>query len=191
MNDPSDQALRDSENETDVRLMHLTGAGDQQALRMLIARWQGPILNFFYRSLHSVQTAEDLTQTVFIRIYRHSATYEPKARFSSYIFHIARNILINEHRRRRRKPSELYDPADFNPEIASDDDSARRCAEIEEAFSAAILELSEEQRTALLLYKQQELGYEEIARIMDTTVPLVKSWIFRGRQKLRLLLKDL
>jgi RNA polymerase sigma-70 factor (ECF subfamily) len=179
-------------NETDIRLMRLVAEGDTQALRMLIAKWQGPLINFFYRSLHSVQTAEDLTQNVFIRIHRTAARYEPTARFSSFLFHIARNILINELRRQRRKPAELHDPVDFAPiSGTSNDASVRRCAEIEEAFARAVIELTEEQRTALLLLKQQDLGYEEIARAMDATVPLVKSWIFRGRQRLRELLTDI
>lgn len=181
----------DTDDDTDIRLMRLVGGGDQQALRMLVSKWQSPLINFFYRSLRSVQTAEDLAQIVFIRLYRNAPSYEPRARFSTYIFHIARNILLNEHRRRRRKPAELYDPTDFTPEIAADDQSARRCAEIEEAFAAALCQLTENQRTAILLHKQQDFSYEEIARAMGTTVPLIKAWIFRGRQKLREILKDI
>ncbi|MDR1497009.1 MAG: RNA polymerase sigma factor [Puniceicoccales bacterium] len=179
------------DDATDVQLMRLVGEGDQQALRILVTKWQTPLINFFYRSLRSVQTAEDLTQTVFIRLYRNASTYEPRARFSSYIFHIARNILLNEHRRLRRKPAEPCDPTDFTTEISIDNQSERRCAEIEESFASALLQLSENQRTALLLHKQQELSYEEIANVMDATVSLVKAWIFRGRQKLREILKDL
>ncbi len=174
----------------DIRLMALVGAGDQNALRMLIVKWQDPIVNFFYRSCYSRQTAEDLAQIVFIRIYRNAAKYTPKARFSTYIFHIARNILINELRRRRRKPAELYDPTSFAPEIAGDDASVRACAEIEEAFAKAVLALPENQRTAILLYKQQELSYEEIAEAMDVSAALVKTLIFRARQQLRELLKE-
>lgn len=179
--------------EADAALMLRVGAGDHGALRTLIERWQGPLLNFFYRSVRSMQTSEDLAQTVFIRIYRNAATYVPSARFSTYLFHVARNVLINEHRRRVRKPAEPFDPADFNMENAAsgDDASARSCAEIEEAFSRAILELTESQRTAILLHKQQELSYEEIAAVMEASVPLVKSWIFRGRLRLKALLKDL
>ncbi|MDR3229512.1 MAG: RNA polymerase sigma factor [Puniceicoccales bacterium] len=179
-----------NDDETDVALMHLVGTGDTNALRMLIARWQGPLLNFFYRSTHSIQTSEDLSQSVFIRLHRCAPAYHRTARFSSFLFYIARNILINEHRRIARKPTELYDPTATPPEIASDDDSVRRCAEIEEAFAAAVTHLPENQRTALLLHKQQDLGYEEIAAAMDATVPLVKTWLFRGRQKLREILKD-
>ncbi|MDR2862870.1 MAG: RNA polymerase sigma factor [Puniceicoccales bacterium] len=189
MRDTSQEERSDTD-ETDIRLMQLVGTGDQQALRMLITRWQDPLINFFYRSVRSVQTAEDLAQSVFIRIHRNAHSYQPQARFTTYIFHIARNLLINELRRVRRKPAELYDPTGFAPEICGDDESQRRCAEIEEAFAAAIVTLTENQRTALLLHKQQDLSYEEIAAVMETSMPLVKAWIFRGRQKLRETLKD-
>lgn len=176
--------------DADIQLMLLVGKGDQQALRMLIAKWQEPLINFFYRSVYSVQTAEDLTQVVFVRLYRNAARYRPQAKFSTYIFHIARNILINEHRRQRRKPSELFDPTEFTPDVRTDDESVRHCAEIEEAFAQAVETLPENHRTALLLYKQQDLSYEEIAVAMEATVPLVKTWIFRARQRLRELLKE-
>jgi len=190
MNESDEKVPPPDPNEEDLRLMKLIGEGDENALRMLVHKWQGPIINYFFRSLHSVQTSEDLAQIVFIRIYRNAATYRPQARFSTYIFHIARNILINEFRRMHRKPAELYDPTDFTPEISSEDTVTRNCAEIEEAFAKAIADLPENQRTALLLLKQQEISYEEIATIMDATVPLVKTWIFRARQHLRESLKE-
>lgn len=191
MNEESTATEVDSGIEdVDIQLMLLVGKGDQQALRMLIAKWQEPLINFFYRSVYSVQTAEDLTQVVFVRLYRNAARYRPQAKFSTYIFHIARNILINEHRRQRRKPSELFDPTEFTPDVRTDDESVRHCAEIEEAFAQAVETLPENHRTALLLYKQQDLSYEEIAVAMEATVPLVKTWIFRARQRLRELLKE-
>jgi RNA polymerase sigma-70 factor (ECF subfamily) len=147
-------------------------------------------MNFFFRSLRNEQTSEDLTQLVFIRLHRAAPTYEPSARFSTYLFHIAHNLLLNEHRRASRKPAEPYDPA-LAPEVASgDDESARRVAEIEEAFAKAIEGLPANQRTAILLHKQQDLGYEEIAAAMGTSVTLVKTWLFRARVKLREVMKD-
>ena len=190
MNESSAECSAVETADGDVQLMLLVGKGDQQALRMLIAKWQEPLINFFYRSVYSVQTAEDLTQVVFVRLYRNAARYQPKAKFSTYVFHIARNILLNEHRRVKRKPAELFDPTEFSPDIHTDDESARNCAEIEEAFAYAVEGLPENHRTALLLHKQQDLSYEEIARVMGASMPLVKTWIFRARQRLREQLKE-
>ncbi|MCD8481208.1 MAG: RNA polymerase sigma factor [Verrucomicrobia bacterium] len=132
--------------------------------------------------------AEDLAQLVFIRIYRAAPKYQPTAKFSTYLFHIARRLLINEYRRQQRKPLEPVDPSEI--QIATSDQSLRDRKEIEEAFHLALEELPENQRTAILLLQQQELSYLEIAEIMNASESAVKTWIFRARQFLKQALKD-
>jgi len=176
--------------DEDAKLMCAVATGDEVALAQLIRKWQGPLINFFYRSIGSVEQAEDLSQLVFIRLYRAAHSYQPVARFSTYLFHIARRLLINEFRRRQRKPLEMVDPAELH---AVDTDSAdqHRLYELEEAFQRAVTKLTEDQRTAILLLKQQELSYDEIAVIMDQSVAAVKTHIFRGRQKLKEILRKM
>lgn len=175
--------------DEDVELMLRVGKGDQQALRELIDKWKSPLINFFYRSLQSTELAEDLAQLVFIRIYRAAPKYQPTAKFSTYLFHIARRLLINEYRRQQRKPLDAVDPADLH--IATSDQPMRDKKEIEEAFHLVLQELPENQRTAILLLQQQELSYLEIAEIMNASESAVKTWIFRARQFLKQALKDL
>jgi len=173
----------------DIELMQRLAQGDETALRLLIDRWKSPLINFFYRSLRSHESAEDLAQVVFVRIYRAAPKYQPTAKFSTYLFHIARRLLINEFRRQQRKPLEAVDPADL---VAVDsEDPGRQVREIEEAFEIALEGLPENQRTAILLLKQQQLSYQEIAAIMDASESAVKTWIFRARQFLKQALKDL
>ena len=174
--------------DDDAALLLLAGKGDDHALRLLVMRWQSPLVNFIYRSVHDLSTAEDLAQVVFVKLWRNAPHYRPEAKFSTYLFTIARSVVIGEYRRRKRKPADATDPSDIH--ISHSDEPARRMAEMEEAFAAAIVSLPENQRTALLLLKQQELSYEEIAAAMDASVTSVKTWIFRGRQKLRELLRD-
>ncbi|MGE9293544.1 MAG: RNA polymerase sigma factor [Puniceicoccales bacterium] len=174
--------------DPDAALMLEAAGGSEQALRMLVEKWQTPLINFFYRSLGSVEQSEDLAQMVFIRVYQAAAKYEPKAKFSTYLFHIARRLLINEYRRQSRKPLEAVDPAELGAETPGRDKLA--LMEIEEAFEKALETLPENQRTAILLLKQQELSYEEIAQAMDASETAVKSWIHRARQKLKIELKD-
>ena len=126
---------------------------------------------------------------VFIRLYRAAPNYEPQARFSTFLFQIARRLLINEYRRSQRKPLESWDPSDL--QAFSSDQPTRRHAELEEAFEQVITKLPEKQRTAILLLKQQELSYQEIASIMEANESAVKTWIFRARQFLKQELKDL
>lgn len=161
---------------------------DTAALRMLVERWQTPLLNFFYRSLRDHHRAEELTQTVFVRVYRAADRYEERARFSTYLFQIARRLLINEYRRRS---SPIVDAMPLEAGDAIDTGTGeRRLAEIEEAFAAALDKLPEKQRTALLLLKQQELSYQEIAEVMQASESAVKTWIHRGRLFLKQALSD-
>ncbi len=177
--------------DEDAVLMMAVANGDESALAQIIRKWQGPLINFFYRSLGSVEAAEDLTQLVFVRVYRAAGSYQPVAKFSTYLFHIARRLLINEFRRRQRKPLETVDPADLHAVDTSSGRDQQRMYEMEEAFQQAITKLTEDQRTAILLLKQQELSYEEIAEIMQQSVAAVKTHIFRGRQKLKELLRKM
>ena len=163
--------------------------GEESAFDRIVERWQSPLLNFFNRSLRSYEQSEDLTQMVFIRLYRAAPSYEPRARFSTFLFQIARRLLINEYRRSQRKPLDPWDPGDF--QSFSTEETSRRYAEIEEAFEEVLYKLPENQRTAILLLKQQELSYQEIAEAMDASESAVKTWIFRARQFLKQELKDL
>ena len=181
----------DSTNETDpsIELMLQLQDGKEAAFDLLVERWQTPLINFFYRSLSSYEQAEDLTQMVFIRLYRAASSYEPRAQFSTYLFQIARRLLINEFRRSQRKPLEPRDPADLHAVSSGRED--QRYAEIEEAFAEALKGLPENHRTAILLLKQQELSYKEISEVMGASESAVKTWIFRARQFLKQELKDL
>jgi RNA polymerase sigma-70 factor (ECF subfamily) len=177
-----------AEPDPDVELMLRLRNGDEAAFDALVARWQDPLLNFLQRSLASREQAEDLAQMVLMRIYQSAPRYEPKARFSTFLFQIARRLLINEFRRSQRKPLESVDPADMV--IATDDSSERISAELEEVFEHALAQLPENQRTAILLLKQQELSYQEIADVMGASESAVKTWIYRARQFLKQALKD-
>jgi RNA polymerase sigma-70 factor (ECF subfamily) len=183
----ADKATRETDPSVDLMLQ--LREGNEAAFDSLVERWQSPLINFFYRSLSSYEQSEDLTQMVFVRIYRAAPKYEPRAKFSTYLFQIARRLLINEFRRSQRKPLDPWDPADL--QAVTSGRSEQRFMEIEEAFEQALKKLPEKQRTAILLLKQQELSYQEIATAMEATESAVKTWIFRARQFLKQELKDL
>ena len=172
----------------DEQLMLRLGRGDESCLLVLIERWQTPMLNFFYRSTQDYGLAEELTQTVFIRLFRAAERYETSAKFSTYIFHIARRLLINAYQKNRKRPAEPTDPHDLHAVDAGD--AERRLSELEDVFNRALSELTENQRTAILLLKQQELSYAEIAEVMRSSESAVKTWIFRARLHLKQVLKS-
>lgn len=177
--------------DEDARRLMAAGCGDEAALTALIERWQGPLVSFFYRSLGSHAEAEDLAQETFVRLYRAAPGYEPRAKFTTFLFHVARRLLLNELRRRRRKPAEATDPADLPAHADAAIRATAEARELEEAFRTALEALPEKQRSAILLRQQQEFSYEEIATALDASVPAVKSWIFRARTHLKAALADL
>lgn len=177
-------------DDPDIAAMARVAIGDEAALGEIIDRWEKPLRAFLYRSLRSWEDAEDLAQVTFIRLYRVAPRYEPSARFSTFLFTIARRLLLNEYRRRSRKPAEPTAPEDFG-HLAGENDSERQRFEIEEALHNALNDVPEKQRTALLLHQQQGLRYSEIAKMMKASESAVKSWIFRARQHLREALQDL
>jgi len=170
-------------SDPDAHLMDEAARGSDQALRMLVERWQGPLMNFFYRSVRDHGAAEDLAQQTFVKLYRAAPQYEARARFSTYLFHIARRVLISEHRRARIRPFDATDPAEMRASTSGREELRQR--ELEDAFADALEKLPENQRSAILLLKQQELSYEEIAEALEASVSAVKTWIFRARRTLR------
>lgn len=162
--------------------------GDEQAWQQLFDRWKKPLLAFFYRSLGSMAEAEDLTLEVFVRLHRAADRYEPRAAFSTYLFHIAHNLLLNELRRRRRKPARPMPPEAFDYLEETAAGNPRRLAEWEEEFQRALAELPEAQRTLLLLVQQQGLEQAEAAAVLGITENALRVQLHRARQNLKQLM---
>ncbi|MCC5835170.1 MAG: sigma-70 family RNA polymerase sigma factor [Opitutales bacterium] len=175
-------------DDPDVNCMLRLQAGDLKAFDEIVLRWQNPLINYFHRSIQPREQAEDLAQMVFIRVYKAASGYEPRAKFSTYLFQIARHHLINHYRHQSRRPLDIQDPADI--QAVSPEDSTIALNDLEAIFEKTLEHLPENQRTAILLLKQQELSYQEIAEIMDASEGAVKTWIFRARQFLKQALKD-
>ena len=183
--------------DSDCALMCQVAEGSQHAFRMIVEKWQKPLMNYFFRSCNNTHSSQDMAQLTFINLYKARQTYanyvlntdtnKPKAKFSTYLFSIAHNILISEHRKNVRRPVDVSDP--FEMEYSDAYDTRSDIAELEEFFYKAIESLPENQRTAILLLKQQELSYEEIADIMQANLQSVKTWIHRARTSLRDALK--
>ncbi len=171
-------------DDEDTACMRRLAAGDDSALAEIVKRWHTPLLNFFYRSTGSREDAEDLMQSVMIKLYRAAPRYRVEARFSTYLFVIARRVLQNHRRFFRRKMFGLVDNGSVSETFLADSDDGK-VREIEEFFQTALKSLPESQRTAILLLKQQGMSYREIADAMRTNESSVKTWIFRARQKLK------
>ena len=176
--------------------MHLVAGGDESALRELVEKHQAAVYGTIAKMLGDPIEAQDLAQQVFLRIYRSAASYRAEAQFRTWMFTILRNLVFNEHRRRGRArlvalPSAYDEPEGLptDPELADlrtktpEQDALAK--EKIKAVNAAILGLPEQQRLAVILRRYDDLSYEEIASILKTTVPSVKSLLFRARETLR------
>lgn len=185
--------------DPDAALMVRVREGDREAFALLVEKFKQPVFNLIYRTLRDATEAEDLAQNVFLQVYRAAHRYQPGAKFSTWLFTIARNACLNEIRRRSRHPAEsLDDPGseqeDAAPRQLEDPRStsppeALLQAELVEKIHQALGALPENQRTALLLCQQEELSYEEIGQVLKCSLPATKSLIHRARETLKERLK--
>src|SRR5262249_33770924 len=148
----------------------------------------------FYRLLADREDAEDLAQEVFMRLYRARQSYRPRARFNTWLFHIAQNVARNAIRSRRRRPvirlNVLAETDEQRPRFHNSAmlDSPPRPLERHElagAVRAAVADLAERQRTALELHQFHHRTYAQIARQLAMTPKAAKSLLYRARNQLR------
>jgi RNA polymerase sigma-70 factor, ECF subfamily len=189
----------------DKRLMLRIADEDEDALRELVEKHQGTVYGTIAKMLGDPIEAQDLAQRVFVRIYRAAPTYRATAQFKTWMFTIVRNLVFNEHRRRSRATLVPLHPPDGESAGASTGplpaldlpDTAHKSPseqllqdEMMRAVNAAILELPEQQRLAIILRRYDEFSYEEIAEVLKTSVSATKSLLFRARETLRGVLSD-
>lgn len=175
----------------DVRLMELIGGGDVAALERLIERHQTLVVGTVARMLGSNSDVEDIAQQVFIRVWKSAARYKPRAKFTTWLLKITRNLVFNELRRAKRRALVPLQPEADTDEIALPDDATRAPdatvleRELQSAIEQAIGQLPDTQRMALVLRRYEQLSYEEIGDVLELSVPAVKSLLFRARTELR------
>ncbi len=181
----------DLEQIEDVRLMRLVADRDTQAFERLIERHQGLVVGTVARMLGSNSDVEDIAQQVFIRVWKSSGRYVARARFTTWLLKITRNLVFNELRRTKRHSHVPLQIESGDGELPVRDqnnptpDSSLLEAELQRAIEDTIMQLPETQRMALILRRYEELSYEEIGEILGLSVPAVKSVLFRARTELR------
>ena len=171
--------------------------GDTEALRLLIEAHQHRVIGTVAKMLGDDADAEDISQQVFIRVWKSAARYEPTAKFTTWLFKITRNLVFNELRRRKRHPTRSLDATldeDDRPLQMPDPgtkaaDTALLDEEMQAAIQKAIEELPDVQRMAIVLRRYDDIPYEDIGEILGLSVPAVKSVLFRARTELREKLK--
>jgi len=181
--------------DPDAIMMLRVKNGDMEALAILVDKYKQPVINFIYRTIQDENEAEDLAQAVFLQVYKSACRYRVSAKFSTWLFTIARNLCLNEIRRRSRHPVESLQtlPSDDEDSVLRQFADTRVCTppdallqrELVQKVEQALAQLPEKQRTAILLCRQEEMSYEEIAKVIGCSLSATKSLIHRGRETLR------
>ena len=185
---PAGEAENDAE---DVRLMSLVAHGDDKAFENLIERHQALVIGTVARMLGSNSDVEDLAQQVFLRVWRSASRYVPRAKFTTWLLKITRNLVFNEMRRTKRHVHVPMQTESQGDDLPIKDEAVQSPAEslleheLQRAIEEAIIELPDTQRMALILRRYEGRSYEEIAEILELSVPAVKSVLFRARTELR------
>jgi RNA polymerase sigma-70 factor (ECF subfamily) len=179
--------------ERDAELMLRVRDGDSASFALLLERHRGPVIHFLYRMVQNQAVAEELAQEAFLRVYRSRASYEPTAKFSTWLFRIATRLALNAIRDGRYEKSQrsLADdpdkegaPRQFPDDAPTAEETLVQRARLVE-IRAAIEALPDKQRAAVLMHKYEEMDYSQIAAALETSESAVKSLLFRAYQTLR------
>jgi RNA polymerase sigma-70 factor, ECF subfamily len=182
--------------DPEVRLMLRVRDGDVAAFAELERVYRTRVLGWFCRRLGDRGEAEDLTQDVFLRLYRARLSYKPRARFATWVFHITQNVARNALRSRRRRPCVRLEASGPDPALVEALVPDRgeppwrplERAEIAAVVRAAVAGLVGRQRAAVELHQFEDLTYTEVAAELDMTPKAAKSLLYRARNQLRVVL---
>ena len=170
-------------------LMLAAGRGDRAAFGVLVERYYRAIVHFAQRFLGDIgrETAEDLAQDVFLKAWKTSRTYQPRATVRTWLMRIATNTCL-DYRRRGRLRRALSLGSESVPDLPAGDSGPARASTAREGtdpVQLAIVQLPFKQRAAIVLRHYPEFSYAQIAEVLDVSVPAVESLLFRARANLR------
>ena len=178
--------------ELDTRLMLGVKSGEGLCMDQLLHRHRVPVIQFLYRMVRNRAIAEELAQNVFLRVYRSRTTYEPTAKFTSWLFRIATHVALNWLRDRRHEVNQLSLSAGLERDTERQIPDRRPTVDqlllhdvkLEEV-RRAIADLPDRQRAAVIMHKYEELEYTQIAIALRCSPQTVKSLLFRAYNTLR------
>jgi RNA polymerase sigma-70 factor (ECF subfamily) len=172
--------------------MLLIRDGDPGSFALLLERHQAPVLHFLSRMVQNEAVAEELTQEVFLRVYKSRGNYEPTAKFSTWVFRIATHMALNWIRDGRRERSQTSLDQETAAGASRQVADRRRTPEQELVYQAKLREVRDaidglpaKQRAAVMMHKYREMEYAQIAGVVGCTESAVKSLLFRAYESLR------
>ncbi|MCD4785471.1 MAG: sigma-70 family RNA polymerase sigma factor [Candidatus Eremiobacteraeota bacterium] len=185
--------------DEDLDVVERFKAGEKEAFSILINKYKKPVLNLVYRFTGERRDAEDLAQEIFLRAYRGLDRFQAKAKFFTWLYRIAMNLCFRVRKRRSKFIFQSLDQKSENGNYEAErkmtslsnpvEDEIGR-GEIREKVQQAVMDLSPEQRAVVILYRYNDLSYDEIAGVLDISISAVKSRLHRARQTLKEALKQ-
>jgi RNA polymerase sigma-70 factor (ECF subfamily) len=178
--------------DLDAELMLRVKEGDGASFGVLLDKHRSSVVHFLFRMVQNHAVAEELAQEVFLRVYRNRATYEPTAKFTTWLFRIATHLALNSIRdgRHERTQERLDDDSreipvrqvkDKRPSVEQSMVYQARLEEVRQAIAT----LPDKQRAAVLMHKYEEMEYSQIATVLSCSESAVKSLLFRAYESLR------
>ena len=166
--------------------------GDTHSFTLLLERHRMPVIHFLYRMVQNQAIAEELAQEVFLRVYKSRESYEPTAKFTTWLFRISTHLALNWIRDKRYEQKSHSLDVDFEKNLhqqvpdrtPSVEESLLKAARAQE-IRMAISSLPAKQRAAVLMHKYQEMDYAQISAVLGCTDSAVKSLLFRAYERLR------
>jgi RNA polymerase sigma-70 factor (ECF subfamily) len=182
----------------DNALVRRTLRGDKRAFEMIINRYQQPLLNYLGRMTGERELALDFTQEVFLKVYASLPSFQPRYKFSTWLFKIASNFMIDHWRKKKVGAVSLDQPVtdgDDSYMIQVPDDAppvakAYELTQLRKRIEAALARVPESLRELFVLRHVNEFSYEEIAEIKGLPVGTVKNRVFQAKELVRGLLGD-
>jgi RNA polymerase sigma-70 factor (ECF subfamily) len=178
--------------ELDARMMLRVKRGDHTALSWLVQKYRAPMIHYLYGIVHDEAVAEDLTQEVFLRVFRGRKDYEPRAKFKSWLYRIGKNVAFNWIRDHslelHSKPAENYAVEGVAREYADHRPNVEEWLVYQvkiDRIRRAVGELPERQRVVVLMHRFEEMEHRQIASELRCSLPAVKSLLNRAYTNLR------
>jgi len=178
--------------DPDTSLMLKVSSGDDPSFEVLLERHRTPVVNHLYRLVRNWAIAEELAQDVFLRVYRSRSKYHPGAKFATWLFRITTNVALNWRRDTRRESGHVRLDEDLlhlrRMELSDRTPRAdQRLMEqdLSKQIQDAIESLPPKQLSAVLMHKYEGMDYNEIAEVLDCSIPALKSLLFRAYETLR------
>ncbi len=173
-----------SDLTTDEQIMEAVKNGELQQAAVLFERFHKRIFNFLARMTMDRDLAEDLTQNVFLRMIKYRNSYREGNRFQSWIYQVARNVFSDHYQANKNKKSDFIAVEKMSDHMIDHEEGTQQ-DEREKILHRSLALLSEEQRELLILTRFQQMKYEEVAELMETTVANIKVKVHRAIAKLR------